>query len=140
MKIKLLSLVITAFLFAVGFVSCKEAENPEVTSKTTTTESGTVTTTPTSTTVAIPTITTAAVTTSIPQITVQDKVTYTSPDTSLVNFDIEKNDDLLYYSNPTKLSSTDPVKAYFSDPFVMRYDGSYYLYSSGTNNKPVWGT
>ena len=26
------------------------------------------------------------------------------------------------------------------DPFVMRYDGSYYLYSSGTNNKPVWGT
>ena len=138
MKMKLISLAITALVLAVGFVSCKEAENPEVTSKTTTTESGTVTTTPTSTTSVITTPTTAVVTTSIPKITVQDKVTYTSPDSSLVNFDIEKNDDLLYYNNPTKLSSTDPVKAYFSDPFVMRYDGSYYLYSSGTNNKPVW--
>ena len=138
MKIKLISLVATALVLAVGFISCTEAEKPAVTSELTTTESSGVTTTPASTTAVIPTPTTAAVTTSIPQITVQDKVTYTSPDTSLVNFDIEKDDTLAFYSNPTKLSSTDPVKAYFSDPFIMRYDGSYYLYSSGTNNKPVW--
>ena len=76
MKMKLISLVITALVLAVGFVSCKDAENPEVTSKTTTTESGTVTTTPISTTAVTPTPTTAVVTTSIPKITVQDKVTY----------------------------------------------------------------
>ena len=80
--------------------------------------------------------TSAPITTAAPITTTNQKIEITlpkveseAPDLSLVDFDIE-TDSVLRYSNS--------IRSSHGDPFVMRYDGSYYLYYSVGGNTPIY--
>ena len=72
-------------------------------------------------------VTTAAATAAVT--TKEPEETFVSPDLSLVDFDKEVDTSIKVYSNPLT------PEFGIADPFVIRYDGEYYLYcSSGMNN------
>ena len=130
MKKKFVTFILSALLFTSFVTACsKEPASTTQDTAAVTTPDAVTTSSEAQTTTAV-SLTTIAPVPAFPEIPItREEENYVSPDLSTVDFDTDKESTKAY---------SNPIRASHGDPFVMRYDGSYYLYYSVGDGSPIY--